>query len=779
MTTPTTALFPSTPNISSLPVELLEHILVTCALLGSPTSIANLSETCRFFRDVVYHASDSHLWREIYLTTFDDPREPLKSLRKPLSESTDDIPFDWKRVFQDRIRATKLFRRMSRDEMNSAFDSPALQQSLDALLSSSATASIHPSTIAEFSTDTPAVIANRRKTCISSTLKTESESCNIAWLSNLLEKGLPEPLVHRLIGRSPTGREEDNLPYDKSIIEEAWEHTPVGKAFYHFVLQTGFVPMEDTDLDDTPTPTYYLRNTKIPTPVDTSDQRILARTIARHRVYNLRYLSESRLWGPYLPVTPIRPRISEPEEGTHTLSIPGNHNHSGGGNDPPDFSLPFIRALLSDFSVFFESHNILFGDDDDDDDDFVPDQSGGGEDDDGKTNTNTNDAEDGDEDEDGSSSEVSDSEVIDIQLTHREHSEEGDGDDESSHSDTSEPATQLPVPIFPPYPHQIRPDYAFLSAARMVVEDNLRERYGHKIDHEGLWPWFTSMEALDGTRVILERIRSLDGLRMGGAPSFWTSEGVRGERGWFEEEEFEDEEEAESGAQSVKEKEYMINGSTEDEESCEGWDWAGAEGKWMRAVAWMDYRDLLFHNVRTLQTTNPITAGARLSEDLQETIRVFPMHIKVTGYSRVPPPKSLDAPPSPTPSTSKPPSDRKGKGKAKATEADTETHEVEHAPYDPLVYALPVIHITGEYRGSDVDEHAQRRCRGTVRMIGDRAVRWNLITSDVSTPEHDEWVMEGVQVGGIGSKIGVVGMWTGAEHERGDPIGPSWAWKMD
>ena len=34
-----------------------------------------------------------------------------------------------------------------------------------------------------------------------------------------------------------------------------------------------------------------------------------------------------------------------------------------------------------------------------------------------------------------------------------------------------------------------------------------------------------------------------------------------------------------------------------------------------------------------------------------------------------------------------------------------------------------------------------------------------------------EWATEGVQLGGRGSAMGVIGMWTGAEHERSDPLG--------
>ena len=34
-----------------------------------------------------------------------------------------------------------------------------------------------------------------------------------------------------------------------------------------------------------------------------------------------------------------------------------------------------------------------------------------------------------------------------------------------------------------------------------------------------------------------------------------------------------------------------------------------------------------------------------------------------------------------------------------------------------------------------------------------------------------EWQSEGVQLGGLGSATGVIGMWTGADHERMDPLG--------
>lgn len=34
-----------------------------------------------------------------------------------------------------------------------------------------------------------------------------------------------------------------------------------------------------------------------------------------------------------------------------------------------------------------------------------------------------------------------------------------------------------------------------------------------------------------------------------------------------------------------------------------------------------------------------------------------------------------------------------------------------------------------------------------------------------------EWVSEGIQIGQVKSAMGILGMWTGADHDRTDPIG--------
>lgn len=44
-----------------------------------------------------------------------------------------------------------------------------------------------------------------------------------------------------------------------------------------------------------------------------------------------------------------------------------------------------------------------------------------------------------------------------------------------------------------------------------------------------------------------------------------------------------------------------------------------------------------------------------------------------------------------------------------------------------LIWRLPIIHVAGESHGTDTDEVSTRVVEGTVRMIGDGAVRWSMV----------------------------------------------------
>ncbi len=63
------------PAFSTLPGELVEEILIACAANNDPASIAAVAATSRRLNSIIYHNTDHHLWRSLFRTLFDDPRE--------------------------------------------------------------------------------------------------------------------------------------------------------------------------------------------------------------------------------------------------------------------------------------------------------------------------------------------------------------------------------------------------------------------------------------------------------------------------------------------------------------------------------------------------------------------------------------------------------------------------------------------------------------------------------------------------------------------------------
>lgn len=61
-------------SLRFLPSELIEEIIIISTLLGDVRAPSTLAQTCRAFRALVYHQVHTHLWREMFLIHFDDPR---------------------------------------------------------------------------------------------------------------------------------------------------------------------------------------------------------------------------------------------------------------------------------------------------------------------------------------------------------------------------------------------------------------------------------------------------------------------------------------------------------------------------------------------------------------------------------------------------------------------------------------------------------------------------------------------------------------------------------
>ncbi|KAJ3857123.1 hypothetical protein EV368DRAFT_30998 [Lentinula lateritia] len=483
MSSPNYIAYSSHTNIFSLPLEVTEQILVECAFYGLPESIASFSQTCRMYFDLVYGNTDSHLWREIYLTTFDDPRPRLNILRRPTaSDPAEGRSYVWMNEYQLRIRAGKLVR-------GTTVDPRTLASSLNAL--SSTATSLPP--------QLPDLIES----------PSTRDSASIAWLKRVLSQGIPPALVRRL-----TFRKSDHvlsIP-ERNIMHPSWERSSAGRAFYKLFFLIGLdavLTSEHADEEER----YNLRSRTREIEESTATeakQRALARTVARHRVYNLPYLSADRCWGPFL-------RAQSPPP-------------------PPD----------------------------NDDDDLLV--SG--------LNSSSKNVDGKDQEDESDTEEHSESELEQDATSEMSFFDDDVGDDGNFFAPTSGSPQ-----IFPSRPDLVYPDWAFLSAARLVITENLRERYGSNIP---MWPWFTTTAAVEATREILLRmgVPGIEALRMGSAPAFWTCRGTK--EGW-------------TGIKAEEQEQEMSTPwkNDKDVEFVDGWDWAGAEGRWMRAVCWMDYRDLL------------------------------------------------------------------------------------------------------------------------------------------------------------------------------------------
>ncbi|KZT23788.1 hypothetical protein NEOLEDRAFT_1135916 [Neolentinus lepideus HHB14362 ss-1] len=177
-------------------------------------------------------------------------------------------------------------------------------------------------------------------------------------------------------------------------------------------------------------------------------------------------------------------------------------------------------------------------------------------------------------------------------------------------------------------------------------------------------------------------------------------------------------------------------------------DWAGVEGNWRRFVCFMDYRDLFsfnFGSLRHLPGRGARDGSFFADSNFQEATRLVETELHLIELSDDP-----------------------------DHDADLEFSFVGHPrgcralhPEDPSP-----IHFTGVSRGSNGNES---NVKGCVRIEAG-GIRWRW----VSIHDHNtQWSAEGLQIGQICSAAGVVGNWTGAYHEEGDPAGPYWFWKVD
>ncbi|KZT64676.1 hypothetical protein DAEQUDRAFT_769469 [Daedalea quercina L-15889] len=669
---------PSPASILALPAELTEHVLILTAHAGFPTAIAALARSCRPFAALVYHSPDAHLWREVFLSTFDDPR---------LSPSS---PFDWGTAFRARIWAANFLNRGHTHPASSRDDDDGgpidkYARALDTLVDVARSALPYPPTICALPCPNPAIIAANTvpgsapqpgfpsypifppspDSSHPSCSLTRSASRNVRWLDAVVARGLPPDLARRLSAKK----------WDGGIMGEALDDREKNlmQALGRVVAFTGFRPARglatptsgsssdasvrsasdnDNDDDDEGSAAYDESSSSASEEEEENDKSLgspgmtparlaaetfvagasvvaglafdasvsaqarRARRLARMRVYNLRFLSPARAWGP--------------------------------------FHLVDAAAM-----------------------DAAPDPKG-------KSRAPAPDTED----------ELPCADTCDV----------GSDDEESDwaplpehHSSRAQPQPPLRLPP----PAALAPDWAFLAAVRVVVEANLREAVGASE--------LAGLTALDGLRAASAPIDLSGGGDTGAVRSIPAPPApFQGDR-----------------TRATGKGRDDFGGPADSSgvpPSGDGWDWAGVTGIWRRCICWLDYRDLISHNLSS-DFNDP---------ELTEAVRIVPMRLRVAGYA---------------------------------------------PPAVPAFPDKPTLLVEGE-TAADAHSGVRRRLRGSVRAVKDGSIHWQIVLVGQNPGDADEWITEGVQIGGTTSAMGVLGLWTGSQHERMDPLGPFWAWKV-
>jgi hypothetical protein len=84
----------STAAVFQIPDEVIEHTLTYL----HPLCVFRFAQTCRSAHSLVHGASDPYLWRQLFLTSFDDPRKTVDS-------RNENFQYNWKGELQRRVRA--------------------------------------------------------------------------------------------------------------------------------------------------------------------------------------------------------------------------------------------------------------------------------------------------------------------------------------------------------------------------------------------------------------------------------------------------------------------------------------------------------------------------------------------------------------------------------------------------------------------------------------------------------------------------------------------------
>ncbi|KAI0769093.1 hypothetical protein BD413DRAFT_559642 [Trametes elegans] len=150
-------------------------------------------------------------------------------------------------------------------------------------------------------------------------------------------------------------------------------------------------------------------------------------------------------------------------------------------------------------------------------------------------------------------------------------------------------------------------------------------------------------------------------------------------------------------------------------------DWAGVSGRWQCSFCFVDHRELLIYNNFNSSDSDPLNTEIFDDPDFVEVFRSINVELRVIG-----------------------------------TEDD---------PDHP---GRPRIRYGGSLDGDAIFV-------GYVMVTPDDQIRWHFTSGEQG---NAIWSSEGVQVGSVRSKFGILGTWTTVQHDRHDPVGPFWLWKV-
>ncbi|WAR62409.1 hypothetical protein PtB15_14B504 [Puccinia triticina] len=174
-------------------------------------------------------------------------------------------------------------------------------------------------------------------------------------------------------------------------------------------------------------------------------------------------------------------------------------------------------------------------------------------------------------------------------------------------------------------------------------------------------------------------------------------------------------------------------------------DWAGVTGRWLRIVCFLDYRNLHAYN---FGPGPPICL-----DQFDEAVRAMTLELRVVHIGILP--RHLDPQGNPGP----------------LVPAKMRTD----VPGRPPIYFEGTSARNIGATSVPLPGQPPSRVRGYVSMTDDDEVRWSTVSTLAGA---ERWASEGIQVGGVRARWGVLGVWTDVDRGAVEaPVGPFYFYK--